>query len=406
MRILIITDYLPYPPISGDTIRVYNIIRRISSNNELYLLALFGSKDMPDAILHMREFCKQVEVFNHAWPNPINCLPGFLRYLIEGKPIDLRLLYSKELANKVNKLTSYNKFDIVQIEHSRMAFYREYIDPKSQSLSAITFHNIAADQYARISLIQKGILSKLRAWLFSRQLRRWEPGVAGEFTRCITVSDIDRKTLLASNPALKLEVIPNGTDTKKYQLLEMESNVFNLLFIGSMNYPPCVDAVIYFSTRILPIIQIEIPDVHLWIVGNNPSLEVQNLTSDHIHVTGFVESVIPYYQQTAVVVVPLRAGGGTRLKILEAMTFGRPVVSTKIGCEGLDVINGQHLFIADTPEEFSEGTIRLLKDKKLSKQIVCQARKLVEQKYDWDQISEKLLSVYTDMVQEREKRRL
>jgi glycosyltransferase involved in cell wall biosynthesis len=406
MRILLITDYLPFPPISGDTIRVYNIIRRIAQKHELSLLVLFGAADSENSILHLQEFCKYVEVINHQWPDPLTCLPDLLRYFINGKPIELRLLYSQEMADKIRKLTAENNFDIVHIEHSRLALYRENIDPNSRSLSVLTFHNVAYDQFARISHIQKQIITRFRSWLFSWQLRRWEPSYAGMFTRCVTVSDLDRNILLAGNPNLQLEVIPNGTDTKKYQFLEAEQGSINLLFIGSMSYAPCVDGAVYFCDQILPLIQKKLPQVQLWLVGANPSPAVLQLACDHIHVTGYVESVLPFYQKAAVTVVPLRAGGGTRLKILEAMAFGRPVVSTAIGCEGLDVVDGQHLFIADDPAEFAEKILRLLGDENLYQRMAAEARELVVSQYDWDQISDKLVDVYSEIIQEQKRQTL
>jgi len=398
MRILYITDYLPFPLISGDRIRVYNIIRRISRGNELSLLVLFGAPDMSESILHLREFCEQVEVINHKWPDPISCLPDLLRYFIGGKPIELRLLYSKEMADKIHELTSESNFDIVHIENSRLALYRENINPNSHSLSVLAFQNIAYDQYARISLIEKNIIAKLRARLFSWQLRSWEPSYAGKFTRCLTVSDVDRKILLARNTDLQLEVIPNGIDTKKYQFLNAEQNSLNLLFIGSMSYAPCVDGAVYFCTQVLPHVQQAIKYVDVWIVGANPAPEVIGLASDRVHVTGYIEDILPYYKQAAVSVVPLRAGGGTRLKILEAMALGRPVVSTTIGCEGLEVVDGEHLLIADAPYQFAVKTVQLLTDKVLYCHIADNARRLITRKYDWDVIAQRQLDVYSDAI--------
>jgi glycosyltransferase involved in cell wall biosynthesis len=195
-------------------------------------------------------------------------------------------------------------------------------------------------------------------------------------------------------------VIPNGVDIQKYQPLPAEVTSPTLLFIGNMGYPPCVDAVVYFCREIFPQIQRTVSGVKLWIVGRNPRSEVVKLNSDRVHVTGQVEDVIPYYRKGAVCVVPLRAGGGTRLKILEAMALGRPVVSTTIGCEGLDVIDGEHLFIADKPVQFAEKTKRLLTDRQLYQQISTRGRQLVEARYDWDKIANQLIDVYGEVLEQ------
>jgi glycosyltransferase involved in cell wall biosynthesis len=170
------------------------------------------------------------------------------------------------------------------------------------------------------------------------------------------------------------------------------------MFIGNMGYPPCVDAVLYFCKEIFPLIRRRISAAELWIVGRDPRPEVLQLDGDGVHVTGQVEDVIPYYRQSAACVVPLRAGGGTRLKILEAMALGRPVVSTTIGCEGLDVVDGEHLLIADNPAQFAEKTVRLLTDRQLYQHISTRGRELVETCYDWDKIAGRLMGVYTEML--------
>ncbi len=398
MRILLITDYLPYPPISGDTIRVYNLIKRISQQHEIYLLALFETSALAEDISHLLKFCRQVEVVNHAWPNPLACLPDMLLYYLKGWPLELRLLYSQQMADLIRRFTSEAAFDIVQIEHSRLALYRENINPNAQCASVLTFHNVAFDQSERISHIEKNLISSIRTWVFARQLFKWEPSYAQKFNRCFVVSETERKTLLSRNPRLKIDVIPNGADTKKYQPLEDDHGPLALLFIGSMSYEPCVDGAIYFCKQILPHIRKEFQDIQVWIVGADPSPDVIRLADKDTHITGYVEDVIPYYRRSRVCVVPLRAGGGTRLKILEAMALGRPVVSTTIGCEGLDVVDGQHLLIADEPQQFAKQTIRLLTDTVLYDSIAGQARELVEEKYDWDVIADQSLEAFNEIA--------
>jgi sugar transferase (PEP-CTERM/EpsH1 system associated) len=394
MHILFITDYLPYPPVSGDLLRVYNLIRRIAAQHPSTLAVLLPTPGNSKGVSHLSEFCVRVETINHQWPDPLTCLPDLLKYLIQGKPVELRLLFSQKLVDVIAELTSQQDFDIVHIEHSRMAFYVEAIQSRNVK-TFLTFHNIAFDQFKRISRIEQKPAARLRAWLHSMMMRRWEPGYAERFNRCITVSDADRNLLLAANPRLKIDVIPNGVDTKKYRELESNLDTPSILFIGSMSYPPCGDAAIYFCNQVLPNIQQKIYQVQFWIVGANPLPEVMALANDHVHVTGYVDDVLPYYRQASVCVVPLRAGGGTRLKILEAMALGRPVVSTTIGCEGLEVVDGEHLLIADDPQQFAEKTCQLLTDKALYCHIAENARQLVTRKYDWDMIAQRQLDVYS-----------
>jgi glycosyltransferase involved in cell wall biosynthesis len=226
-------------------------------------------------------------------------------------------------------------------------------------------------------------------------MSKWEPFFAERFGGCIVVSESDRRILLSMNPHLRIDVIPNGVDTNLYQPLAHSSISPALVFVGNMGYRPNIDAMNYFCRAIYPQIRREVADLEMWIVGINPSPEVKQLEGNGVHVTGPVNDVRPFYSRSTVCVIPLRAGGGTRLKILEAMAVGRPIVSTSIGCEGLEVVDGEHLFIADTPQQFVERTIALLRDEGLRQRISTQARKLVVTQYDWELITQRALQVYS-----------
>jgi glycosyltransferase involved in cell wall biosynthesis len=214
----------------------------------------------------------------------------------------------------------------------------------------------------------------------------------------VTVSESDRRLLVAANPRLQVDVVPNGVDTRAHRPLKQEEGSPALVFVGNMDYLPCADAVLTFCRDVLPRIRQVMAKVEMWIVGINPGPKVRALEGNGVHVTGLVEDVRPYYGRSTVCVVPLRAGGGTRLKILEAMAFGRPVVSTTIGCEGLGVVDGEHLLIADRAEDFAARTLRLLTDEKLRQSIANRARAMVESRYDWDIIAKRLMQVYAEVA--------
>jgi glycosyltransferase involved in cell wall biosynthesis len=333
-------------------------------------------------------------------------LPGLLRFALTGKPLELKFLYSKELVRKIKQLVSSVDFDIVQIEPSRMAFYLETLPSGARYKCILVFHNVTSNQYDRIFQIEPMSVGKMRTRLYSWMMQSWEPRYAEQFDRCIAMSEADRYLLTTANSRLKVDVIPNGVDAQMYQPLSFDGTQPALLFIGTMSYQPCIDAALYFVAEILPHITRAVPNVETWIVGRDPSPQVVQLNGNGVHVTGRVDDVRPYYSRSTVCVVPLRAGGGTRLKILEAMALGRPVVSTTIGCEGLDVVDGEHLLIADNPEQFAEKIIHLLKDKAFYQSIVLNARQLVVDKYDWDVIAEQLLDLYDKMGPQRASRDL
>jgi polysaccharide biosynthesis protein PslH len=399
MRILIIADYLPYPLIGGDRIRIYNLIRRVARHHEVSLVSFLEKPEDAKGISHMQEFCVRVETTNFQRQSRLGKLSGMIRFALAGKPTELYLLHSDELVSKIKQLVSTEDFDIVQIEHARMGLYLDSFPHNAHGKSILMFHNFTSQQYGRVSRVEKRWDRKLRNWLNSVVMGYWEPRYAEKFDYCTAVSEGDRKLLMAVNPNLQVEVIPNGVDIDRYQPLPLssENKSPTLLFVGNMGYPPCVDAAIYFCREVFPSIRRLKDDVNLWIVGRDPRSEVLQLEGNGVHVTGRVDDVIPYYRKSSVCIVPLRAGGGTRLKILEAMALGRPVVSTSIGCEGLDVVDGEHLLIADTPELFAEKTVRLINDRKLYQHITSNGRLLVEASYGWDKIADHLMDIYTNM---------
>ncbi|GAB1469196.1 glycosyltransferase [Chloroflexota bacterium] len=400
MQILVIADYLPYPLIGGDRIRIYNLLKRVASRHEVSLISFLEKPEDVEGVPHLKQFCARVETINFEQRSRLVKVPGLLGYALSGKPPELKLLHSLEFEQKLRELTKAIDFDIVQIEHARMALYLEALPQSNRRKSLLAFHNFTSQQYGRVSNVERNWGRKFRTRLNAVAMGYWEPRYAGRFDYCVTVSEEDRRLLLDANPRLHVGVIPNGVDVEMYQPLALQSGVTSpsFLFLGNMGYPPCVDAALYFCNDILPRIRKMDPAAEFWIVGRDPRPEVLALNNEHVHVTGRVVDVLPYYQQSPICVVPLRAGGGTRLKILEAMALGRPVISTSIGCEGLDVVHGEHLLIADTPVQFAEQSVRLLRDRALYQRLSTNGRKLVEARYSWDQIADKLINVYTEML--------
>jgi glycosyltransferase involved in cell wall biosynthesis len=279
-----------------------------------------------------------------------------------------------------------------------MASYINLIPNYLQPKKVISIHDICSVKYLRIFRIERRFFTRIRWFINWVLMRNWEIKMLRKFDDCVAVSSLDREYLQSACPELKLSVVENGVDVEFYRPLPMNLQKKNVLFLGNMSYEPNSDGSLYFCLKLLPLIKKQIPQCTFFIVGKNPSEAILNLSDgENVIVTGYVDDPMPYYRRCDICVVPLRAGGGSRLKILEAMAVGRPVVSTSIGCEGLDAKNDQHILIADNPEEFAKKTIQLLTDEALYNRLVQQGRGLVEEKYSWDRISDKLLKVYSDL---------
>src|SRR5579885_2965455 len=399
MKILFITFGLPYPPDSGVRIHDFYLVKNISQHHSVLVLSLLTSREQVKHIQGLRQYCDYVD-FVLEKPHSIRQhFSRIIRSLLKGRPLATYPFIYGEMLSKIREIVTKWDVDIIQIEHSFFAPYVEAISTNGKCKKVLSFHNLGAIQYKRMMGLRTGFTQKslfLIKWML---MLRWEAKYAEKFDHCLVVSPIEGKMLKSANPRLPISVIENGVDTELYQPLEYVSKNNDLLFIGVMGYPPNVDGILYFCEDIMPIIQCSIPDIRLVVVGHEPVPEIRKLVErGNVIVTGYVENVVPYYQQSKVTIVPLRGGGGTRLKILESMALGRPVVSTSIGCEGLNVADRENIMIADTPMEFAQCVIQLLMDKRLRERIAHNARCLVETHYDWSKISQKLMEVYDNIV--------
>lgn len=399
MRILVITDRLPYPLSSGDDVRKYNLLKRVAARHEVWLMAtpMTSNVGVDEAIAHLSTFCKSVEVVIRQHQSSLSHVPGLVSYALQGIPLETKFMYSPAFAEAIRRTAEAVDFDLVNVIHTEMARYVEALPPNPRRKHVLTMYDVTFQRDLRASRVAGGRVRRMRLRVNSMMMRRWEPRYAGRFDRVITVSEADRQTLLAANPRLKIEVVQNGVDTQTLQPLADTADPA-ILFVGSMGYLPNTDGVLWFHEAIWPLIRRDAPAAHLWVVGSGPPPAVEALANEYVTVTGRVPDVAPYYQQAAVTVVPLRTGGGTRLKILESMALGRAVVSTTVGAEGLGAIDGEHLYIADTPAAFAARTVDLLHDPAARQRMAAAARQFVAANYDWDPIAGKLLAIYDELV--------
>ncbi|MHB0875986.1 MAG: glycosyltransferase family 4 protein [Anaerolineae bacterium] len=395
MRILMVSDEIPYPPLSGGLMRVYNLLQRVAREHEVWFVAPADGAEHVDAARQMRSVCQHVEAVPVVRGRPLRHIPGLVRYALAGKPPETRFWCSDALLGRLRSLADTVDFDLVHVEHSHMAPCLEAVRANGSPPAALVMQNVEFETYARIARVERQPLAKARAMLNALWFRHWEPRYAERFDRCAVMSAADRQLLRRANPRLQPDIVPNGVDCRALQPLPPVEGTPSLLFVGTMSYAPCADAAVYLVREVLPRIRRQLPDVELWLVGAAPPPEVQRLgTVPGVHVTGRVPDVGDYYRRSSVCVVPLRAGGGTRLKILEAMALGRPVVSTRLGAEGLDVVDGEHLWLADGADDMARAVLRLLSDRPAYERLVTNGRRLVERQYDWETVAARLLSLY------------
>ena len=395
MRILMIGDQMPFPAVSGGSQRVYHLLERAGREHEVTYVAPIDGEYTAEVATEMGRICARVVPVPVKRQSPLAHLPGLLAHTATGKPPELHFHCSQALLARVGEVAREQEFDLAHVEHSHMALALEAMPATLQQRSLLVLQNVEFETFARIARMEPGLGAKARAFANSAMLRRWEPRYAEHFRLCAAMSAVDRDLMLRANPRLDVEVVPNGVDSKRLRPLPRPEGGPALVFVGTMSYAPGADAATYFCREVLPLVRRQMPQVELWLVGADPPPAVRRLEAiEGVHVTGRVPDVKDYYARSALSVVPLRAGGGTRLKILEAMALGRPVVSTGLGAEGLDAVDGEHLRIADEPPAFAAAVVDLLRDDAAYARLAANGRRLVEEVYDWDVIAAQLLRVY------------
>jgi glycosyltransferase involved in cell wall biosynthesis len=421
-RILFVSPHFPVSPTEGGMIRTYSLVTALLRDWKIDYVALRNSatplsslrvdhSSASGAGLSLESLEMSVSVTEKLrglrrfqpffwFRDKLNAVSfGNLRPVLW--PMNLAFqLYIHQKARRIvmNKLRSEN-FDAVFMDYTKMAHLLPLIKGKGVK-KILNVHNVESDNARQMMLNGTGAVTKVIYWLQWRAYEFYERLYLPKCDLLLAASRADAQAYGKYAPGVKTVVIPNAVDTEALKPLPPSAEPFSLIFPGRMDYLPNAQAVHFFCDQILPHIAKATSAVHFYIVGKNPPLVVQRLESEQITVTGFVEEVLPYWKKASALVVPLSIGGGTRIKILEAMALGRPVISTSKGCEGLEVIHKKHLLIADDPERFAEHVIRVLKNPEEYFEMSRAARKLVEENYSFAAIGNLLLRALEDTVSE------
>ncbi|MFC2088648.1 glycosyltransferase family 4 protein [Calditrichota bacterium] len=400
MKILIVCPYLPFPENFGGAIRTFNLLKRLSCNHEIDLIVISNIFALDEYIDEIKKYCKNVFIVSLNEKPKIIKLLDLLKRILRREPFLNKFVDSNEFEKLIYKVTGDKSYDLLQFEHSHTARNLKYIHPKQKAKTVLMMHNVTAIQFYRMFKSEKNMSKKIKLFLTWFPMLSWEPKIASEFDKTIVTSKVDKILLQILKPGLDTAVVPNGIDINLYRSYQMKrQKEKNILFVGSMDYEPNADAVLYFYCEIYPAIIKKIPECTLTIVGKNPPNDILSLIIDpKVKVYANVKEVNSYYEKASLSVVPLQSGGGTRLKILESMSFGVPIVSTSIGCEGLEIKNGYNILIGNTASDFSNKVLEILMSPNLAKKLSINARKLIEEKYNWDRITGSLENMYEKLI--------
>jgi len=309
-------------------------------------------------------------------------------HLVDPLPYAVGKYRSGAYRRRLRQLLAEESFDLVVCDFLFPAVNL----PETLPCPAVIFtHNVESEIWRRHASTQSGVIAKVLYGAQHRRMHQYEARTLRRFDAVLAVSDADRETFTRLYPdAIRglVHIVPTGVDTDFFKPSGSPPRATQLVFTGSMDWLPNEDAMRYFCRSILPLVRAEEPEVRLSIVGRAPTPAVQSLAAESgVEVTGRVDDVRPFMDQAAVYIVPLRIGGGTRLKIFEAMAMGKAVVSTTVGAEGLPVVNGEHLLLADEPRSFARAIVRLIRDQDQRERLGDAARRLVLARYDWSAVA-------------------
>jgi glycosyltransferase involved in cell wall biosynthesis len=385
MKILFLSRWHPYPPNNGSKLRIYNLINGLAKSHEVTLLSFI---DHPKAAINNLESCSscnkvKLVPWKNFTPTSITAGLGFLSL----RPRSLIDTYSPEMERHVRESLAGEDYDMIIASQITAASYSRYFNGVPALFEEVEL-SVLYERFWQA----KSALRRFRSALTWAKHRRYLARLLRDFRACTVVSAREQQLLSSVAPHIApIEVIPNFIDLADYAQVREVPQPNSLIFTGSFRYSANHDAMAWFFRHVYPLIQAQVPDVTITITGDHANLPLPSATN--MTLTGFVDNVRPLVASAWVSLAPIRVGGGTRLKILESMALGTPVVATSKGAEGLEVHHRQHLLIADTPQEFAESVVRLLREPELRRGIADRAHQLVRERYDQAVVMPRFLSL-------------
>ena len=387
-----LTPYLPYPLHSGGQIRSYNLIKNLSQKHQITLFSFIRSAKELVHIAELEKYCTKVKVFKRrqAW-DPRNILISALT----PYPFLVAIYLSKSVKNAIRRELASN-YDLIHAE----TFYVMPNLPKPTNIPTLLVEQtIEYMVYQRFVEDFKFFLLKPLLYFDVLKIKLWEKYFWQKATRLVAMSQSDKQIMEKSVKDRKVDVVANGVDVEHFTESRIAKAVNQtILFVGNFKWLPNKDAAKFLVTDIWPKIHQQLPRAKLWIVGRNPTSEILDLSNQkNVTVSGEVDDIREAFQKSSVLLAPIRNGRGTKYKVLEAMASQVPVVTTKLGIEGIAAINQSSVLIAETADGLADKTIQVLTDKNLAEKLAANGKKLVYNQYNWQAISKELDQIYQQL---------
>ncbi len=388
MRILFLSAWFPFPPDNGSKLRIYHLLRALAARHQVTLLSFADTPDACADLPELRQLCQAVHLVPISWYNPrrLRARLG----LFSLKPRSVIDTFSPQMAHLITQVTQTTPFDLVIASQTRMASYRPYF-PGLPAIFEEVEVGVLYENFAAAATVRRRFRHGLTWWKHRRYLVR----LLRQYGVC-TVASVQEAALLQQEVGVTAIVVPNCIDVAAYAGVTAVAQPDTLIYTGSFSFAPNHEAMHWFVTAVWPLVLAQRPQARLLITGNPAGRTLPSATNvTHL---GFVDDVRPYVAAATVSIAPLQTGGGTRLKILEAMALRVPVVATRKGAEGLNGRHEQHLLLADTPAAFAAAVVRLLQDAALRRYLAENAYQLAQQQYDWTVVTPRLMQLVEEVA--------
>jgi glycosyltransferase involved in cell wall biosynthesis len=398
MKVLFVTPYLPSPPRFGGQRRMHGLMEELARRHEVSVLSFVNPNEDPtESVRVTREYCRHVvTVPNHDF-GALGSRKRLLqiRSLFASHSYEHRISQTPAMQTALNRLLNEVSFDVVQVEFSNLAAYDF---GAAKGYLCLDQHNIEYDVLRRTAGADVGTVRRVYNAIDWRKIRIEERRAWKRFHGCVLTSVRDEELLLREVPGARTAVVPNGVDVDSFTpMADVAPEPDTVLFLGAINYFPNTEGLLFFLREAWPTLKTLRPAARLRIVGPKPPPIIATWPDPSVEVVGYVDDVRPHIARASAIVVPLRIGGGTRLKVLEAMALGKAVVSTTLGAEGIDVTHERDILLADEGAALAEQIARVLSDEGLRQRMGEFARKLAVDRYSWRSAAERLARFYVEL---------
>jgi len=398
MKLVWFSHFVPFPPRGGNLQRSFNLIRQISSSYEITLVALNFFGEPPERlrsyIEELNQYCESVEIWELPYPwRGIRWWAELLWSPLLDPPLSCHALFSGRTFSRWRQILREHPGALLHFDSIDLALFA---GAASSFRKVLNHHNCESAMAYRRARGESNPLKRAYLRVQADKLATLERSLCGDFDMNLAVSEQDMKLLRVNAPGAHIHIVENGVDTQYFIPTSTKQERHSLIFTGSMDWYPNVSGLRFLVREVWPRVKGKFRDARLYVAGKNPPKDVlQWPESDSgIVVVANPDDVRPWIARSVVYVCPILEGGGTRLKILDAMAMAKPVVSTAIGCEGLRVKHGENILVADAPHEFADKVTQLIEDDELRHQLGCASRALVEREYSWERIAHELEQAY------------